>query len=344
MLRLSPFRMLVPTTLAGASRALRDHGPGAALLAGGTDLIPRIKRRQALPEVVVSLHRVRGFAGVRAEGGGLSIGAGTTLAQVASDPLLSRYSALRSAAESAATPQIRGIATIGGNLCLPPRCSYYDKSALWRRAQGSCLRSGGGGCHVAPGSTRCLAVYSGDLAPALVALEARARLVCGLGERIVPVEELFTDDGAAPLAGKSGEVLAEIRLGRFPMDLGGGISPPHGSVGRSVYLKLRRRGSFDYPSLGVAAAASFGADGRVHRCRIALGGIGPAPVLALDAGALLAGGGLEPEAVAAAAAAATRLVKPVENSDFPAAYRRRMTAVFVARALTGLRQGVARRD
>ncbi|MBI4386959.1 MAG: FAD binding domain-containing protein [Elusimicrobia bacterium] len=314
--------MLAPATFAEASRRLRDLGPRASLMAGGTDLVPRFKRRQILPEVVVSLHRVKGSVGIRAEQDGLSIGAGTTLAQVASDPLISRYSALRQAAESAATPQIRSIATIGGNLCLPPRCSYYDRSALWRGAQGSCLRSGSGECHVAPGASRCMAVHSGDLAPALLALGARARLVCGSGERVIPIQELFVDDGIAPLAKKPEEVLAGIHIGR--------------AEGRSVYLKLRRRSSFDYPSLGVAV--SLESDGRARECRIALGGVGPAPVVAHDAGRLLVGGRLEPDVVAAAASVAARLVRPVENSDFTASYRKRMAAVFVARALNGLRE------
>lgn len=273
-------------------------------MAGGTDLIGRMKRRQASPEVVLSLHRARGFSGIRTEGDGLRIGAGTTLAEIAAHPALSRYAALRQAAQSAATPQIRNSATIGGNLCLPPRCSYYDKSALWRQAQGSCLRSGAGACHVAPGASRCMAVYSGDLAAALLALGARVRLASGAGERVIPLEYLFAGDGAAPLVKTPEEIVAAVLLGRAPS--------------RSVYLKLRRRESFDYPSLGVAAAATSRAGGRGRERRIALTGVGPSPVVAGDVQRLLT------------------LARPVENSDFPASYRKRMAAVFVARALAAL--------
>ncbi len=148
--------------------------------------------------------------------------------------------------------------TIGGNLLLDTRCNYYNQTEFWRHSIGYCMKKDGDVCLVAPGSPRCWAISSADSAPVLVSLAAQVRLVSVHGERVIPVSELFRDDGMHPYNKADNEILSEIIL-----------PPAHGW--RSTYLKLRRRGSFDFPILGVAAALRFSSDNTVSDARLTLG-------------------------------------------------------------------------
>lgn len=323
MLRLPPFRLAEPATFEEA--ALLAAAPGARLLAGGTDLLPRLKRGQARPELLVDLGRLPGFRTIARADGGVCLGAGARIAELARHPLLTRYAALRQAAASVATPQIRNQASLGGNLAADTRCVYYDRSALWREGLGQCLRTAEEApCRAAPGSARCLAAVPGDLATALLALGARVRVQGLGGARELPLAELYADEAGAargrPLSLKPGEILAAVLLG----------PPP----GRSGYLKLRRRESFDFAALGVAAALAL-EGGKARRVALALGGAG-IPVLAADAAAALEGEEPTPERVARAAEAARAAFRPVENADYGAAYRRKLAGVYAARLLRSL--------
>ncbi len=301
---------------------LADSGPHAAILAGGTDLIPKLKRRQLKLDTLVSLGRLAKFEGISLQGRDLVIKAGTRLAEFAEDPRIGRFQALAQAAGAAATPAIRNQATLGGNLLLDTRCSFYDKTKHWRGALGHCLKtSAGSACRVAAGSKRCFAANSGDLAPALIAHGARVRFHGTTGEREILLEELYNDDGRRHLRKKRGEILTEVIIETGRTD--------------SAYLKLRRREAFDFPALGVAVALTR--EGKLVRgCRIVLGGVGPAPAVAREASSILNGSQPTEELIAAAAAAAIRYAKPVTNTDFSASYRRRMAGVFVSRALNSL--------
>jgi 4-hydroxybenzoyl-CoA reductase subunit beta len=324
MMRLPPFRYLAARSVAEAAGMVAEHGPAAMLVAGGTDLFPNMKRRQLEPTVLVGLRGVPELAGVRGNArAGLAIGAGTTLTDVAEHPVVrEHFPALATAAGLVSTPPLRNMGTLGGNVCVDPRCNYYNQSHQWRRAIGFCLKKDGDICLVAPGSPRCWAVSSTDTGPVLWSLGARVRLVGARGERVIPLAALYRDDGIAYLAKTPDEVLAEILL------------PPADGL-RSAYLKLRRRGSFDFPILGVAVALRM-EDGLVRDCRIVLGGVASQPREAPEAGALLTGQRLAPEVIERAAEAAARPAKPLDNTDLTHPYRKKMTRVFVARALRRL--------
>ena len=254
MMRLPPFTYLAPRTVADAARALAEHGPAAMPVAGGTDLYPNMKRRQFEPSVLVGLRGIREMRGVGGSAReGLRIGATTTLSAVAEhDEIVREFPALATAAGLVSSPQLRNMGTLGGNLCVDTRCNYYNQSYAWRKAIGFCMKKDGDICLVAPSSSRCWAVTSSDTAPVLWSLGARVRLVGAGGERTVPVESLYRDDGIEYLTRRPDEILAEILL-----------APADGWT--SIYLKLRRRGSFDFPVLGVAIAVRM--EGDVVRAR-----------------------------------------------------------------------------
>ena len=322
MLRLPPFRYLAPRRLDDAAHMLAQEGEQAMLVAGGTDLYPNMKRRQFTPPVLIGLQAVaalKSISGSPEEG--MRLGAGVTLATLANHPqLLQQYSALATAAGSVSTPQLRNAGSIGGNLLLDTRCNYYNQTEFWRHSIGYCMKKDGDVCLVAPGSPRCWAISSADTAPVLVSLNAQARLLSVCGERIVPVRALFRDDGMHPYTKAADEILTEI------------ILPP--AVGwRSVYLKLRRRGSFDFPILGVAVALRTAENGTVADARIVLGAVASHPVEATDAARLLIGQQLVPEVIAEVATVAARRAKPLDNADLTINYRKQITPVFIRRAL-----------
>ena len=323
MIRLPSFTYLAPRTLAAAATAMAEHGRDAMLVAGGTDLYPNMKRRQFEPKVVVGLRGIRELRGVRVESGGWTIGAGTTLSEVSTHPAIARdFPALATAAGLVSSPQLRNMGTIGGNVCVDTRCNYYNQSYEWRKAVGFCMKKDGAICLVAPGSPRCWAVSSSDTAPVLWSLGARVRLFSTAGERTIPVEALYRDDGIEYLAKQPGEILTDVLL-------------PAADGWRSAYLKLRRRGSFDFPVLGVAVAARMDGD-VVREARIVLGAVASLPRPAERAAAELVGQRLTRDLVTRVADLAAGPSKPLDNTDFTHPYRKRVTRVFVARALAAI--------
>src|SRR3989441_8500223 len=261
MMRLPPFTYLAPTTVAHAARLLGEHGADAMIVAGGTDLYPNMKRRQFEPKVLIGLGEIGELRGVRGSAGhGLSVGPMTTLTAVSRHAEIVRhYPALATAAGLVSSPQLRNMGTIGGNVCVDTRCNYYNQSFEWRKAIGFCMKKDGDICLVAPGSPRCWAVSSSDTAPVLWSLGARVRLVGAARERTVPMAALYRDDGIEYLAKQPDEVVADILL-------------PPAKGWRSAYLKLRRRGSFDFSMLGVAVALRM--EGEIVRdARIVLGAV-----------------------------------------------------------------------
>jgi 4-hydroxybenzoyl-CoA reductase subunit beta len=327
MMRLPRFRYLAPRTLAEAAAVLGDLGPDAALLAGGTDLLPNMKRRQQTPAALVGL---RGVAELRARSGdgssGLTLGAMTRLSEVAGDrELAAAWPALARAASLVGTPPLRNVGTLGGNLCLDTRCTYWNQTHEWRRAIGFCLKRDGDTCWVAPGSSRCWAVSSTDTAPVLCALGAEVTLAAREGERRVPVADLFADDGIRHLARRPGEILAAVHL------------PAPGPGERATYLKLRRRGTVDFPVLGVAARVRLSASGTVDAASLFLGGVGSRPQRARDAETFLVGRRLaDPETVEEASRLAAQVAKPLQNTDFALGWRKGVAREYAARALREL--------
>ncbi len=323
-MRLPPFTYLAPVSVTDAVKLMADHGPEAMLVAGGTDLYPNMKRRQFEPSVLVGLRGIRDLTGVRGSAAtGMTIGAGTILTAVSEHAEIARsYPALATAAGLVSSPQLRNMGTIGGNVCVDTRCNYYNQSYQWRKAVNFCIKKDGEICLVAPGSHRCWAVSSSDTAPVLWSLGAKVRLVGPKGERVIPISALYQDDGIQYLSKQPGEVVVEIVL-------------PPAEGWRSAYLKLRRRGSFDFPVLGVAVALRMDGD-TVKEAAITLGAVASQPRPAPDAAALLVGQRLSSELIARVAEAASRPSKPLDNTDLTHPYRKKMTRVFVARALKGL--------
>lgn len=322
MLRLPPFRYLAPNTIEQAANMLAQEGEQTMLVAGGTDLYPNMKRRQFAPPVLIGL---RGIAALKHISGspeeGMHIGAGVTLTTLANHPVISEhYVALATASGSVSTPQLRNMGTIGGNVLLDTRCNYYNQTEFWRHSIDYCMKKDGEVCLVAPGSPRCWAISSADTAPVLVSLDAQVRLVSVRGERVIPVRELFRDDGMNPYTRANDEILSEIIL-------------PPANGWRSVYFKLRRRGSFDFPILGVAAALRFASDGSVADARLTLGAVASHPVEATDAVRLLLGQRLTPELISEVATLASKRSKPLDNADLTINYRKQVTPVYIRRAL-----------
>ena len=324
MMRLPSFDYVAPKTVDDAIRAMKEAGPDGMLVAGGTDLYPNMKRRQFEPKTLVGLRAIGELRGVR--GGardGVTIGACTTLTAVATHAAIARdYPALATAAGVVSSPQLRNMGTLGGNVCVDTRCNYYNQSFEWRQAIGFCMKKDGDICLVAPSSDRCWAVSSSDTAPVLWSLGARLRLNGPGGERTIPVAALFHDDGIQYLSKRADEIVTEIML-------------PPAEGWRSVYLKLRRRGSFDFPILGVAAAVRLEGD-VVREARIVLGAVASTPREAPKAAEVLVGRRLTTETIEAAAEAAAGPAKPLDNTDLTHPYRKKVTRIFVARALARL--------
>lgn len=322
MLRLPPFDYRAARTLEEAASLLAEHGSRGMVVAGGTDLYPNMKRRQQEPAVVIGLRSVAGLSAIEAvDGSGLRIGATATLHSVASNRLvLERVPALATAAGLVSTPHLRRMGTFGGNLCLDTRCTYYDQNYHWRKSIDFCLKKDGAICWVAPNSRRCWAVSSSDTAPVAVALRARLTLVSAAGSRTIGAAELFCDDGIAYLTRRPDEILSSIE---FP-DLSGW---------RMSYAKLRRRGSFDFPILGVAAAVKLH-DGVVEDVRLVLGAVGSSPVDQSALAAPLIGARPSREAIQSVAAEAYKGARPLDNTDLNYAWRKKMARVYVERALS----------
>ncbi len=326
MLRLPDFTYIRPRTLAEASSALEELGAEAMAVAGGTDVYPKMKRGQFTPRYLVSLGHVEEHRGIRREDGrGLWVGAGETLSAVAGHEVVRReFPALAAAAGLVSTLQLRNAGTIGGNLFVDTRCNYYDQSFFWRQAVGFCLKKDGDICLVAPKSRVCLAICSSDTAPVLSSLGAEAVLVSGRGSRQVPLDTLYRDDGIDYLAKRPEELLQ-------------GVWIPEASFGwRNVYLKLRRRGSFDFPVLGVAGALRMAASGTCEAAKVVLTAVASAPKVVEDAPRVLCGKPVDTASIEEAAELAMRVSHPLDNADMDYWYRKRMTRVYVTRALRQL--------
>ena len=325
MMRLPLFEFRAPRTIEEAARILDGEGANAMPLAGGTDLLPNMKRRQQVPRTLMSLRHIEILTNIHLDHSATRLGACLTLTEIAADQRFRNgLNALSQAASFVATPHIRNMATLGGNLCLDTRCNYYDQNYEWRKSINFCLKKDGSTCWVAPGSPKCVAVSSTDTAPALIALCARVRLVSRAGEREVSLSDLYNNDGMNYIRRRPDEILAEVLLDSL-------------DGWKSTYWKLRRRGSFDFPVLSVAAAAKFSSNGIVEDARIVVGSVASRPLVAVEAAKSLFHQSLNEETIANAATHAARIAKPLDNTDFDMTWRKKVTAEFVTYALRELR-------
>ncbi|HKC19325.1 MAG TPA: FAD binding domain-containing protein [Candidatus Dormibacteraeota bacterium] len=295
-----------------------DSGPRAMFVAGGTDLYPKLKRRQFEIDTLIGLDFLP--RGVRNGSDVCVVDAATTLAEATNDPhLIERFAGYAQAAGLVSSPPLRNAGTIGGNLCVDTRCNYYDMTYEWRKAAGYCLKKDGDICLVAPSSPRCWAVSSSDTAPMAIALEATVTLVGPGGERELAVADLYRDDGIDYMAKQPSEVVTELRLRAAPQT-------------RTAYVKLRRRGSIDFPIAGAAVAIQLDAD-VVAACRIVLSAVASHPLEAVAAQQFLVGRRLDAETIREVAELAAKPAKPLDNADLSHAWRKRMVRVIVERAL-----------
>jgi 4-hydroxybenzoyl-CoA reductase subunit beta len=324
MMRLPYFRYHAPRTLREAADLLALAPSETMLMAGGTDVLPNMKRRQQVPATLIGLRHVAELRQI-INGDGLRVGASITLTElVRHAQVRARYTGLWQAAGQVATPPLRNMGTLGGNLCLDTRCNYYDQNYEWRKAISFCMKKDGDVCWVAPSSSRCLAVSSTDTAPALIALGATATLVSAEGARELAVSDMFQNDGIHYLTRRPTEILTSVHL-------------PNLEGWRSAYWKLRRRGAFDFPVLSVAAAAKLSPEGIVESARIVLGAVASRPVEAPHAAAALIGQPLSDAVIAHAADLAAQPSRPMDNTDFSLIWRKRVTRDFVGYALRELR-------
>ena len=322
MPQMPEFRLARPATYAEAA-ALLAAEPGARLLAGGTDLVPNLRRGLERPPIMVDLGAVQGGTEMAFGADALVLAAGVTLAQLAGDARLAGpWQAIGEAARAAAGPGHRTVATLGGNLCLDTRCMFYNQSEWWRRANAYCLKRGGDTCHVAPQGQRCHAAFSGDLAPALIALGAEAECLSCRGTRRIALADAYRDDGAAHLTLERDEVLVRLRV------------PAPAAAAVSGYRKARVRGAMDFPLAGVACALGV-SEGAICALRIALTGTNSHPLLLQGTEALL-GRPLDEAGLAALGKWVQQQVSPMRTTVTQSHYRRRVAAVLAQRLVREL--------
>ena len=322
-MHLDPFELHRPASVEDAVACAEQYAGQSDYLGGGTDLLPNYKMHINLRPHVIALDGVTELA----QHDLTRIGAMTRLADLETDATFAgAYPGLFEAVRDVATPLVRASGTVGGNLLVETRCFFFNQSYFWRQSLGFCLKADGDACHVVPQKERCYATFSGDLAPALAVLGARVEIAGASGRRDIPLLDMYDakGDGIHRHRLAPGELVVAVHL------------PEDARRLRSTYLKLRIRPSFDFPELGVAAAAEF-SDGRVERLRLVVGGLETYP---RDFSALtdpLHGAELGEPEVRTLAEAVQRTVRPVHNTFLAPDYRKRMTGVYVRRALDRLR-------
>ncbi len=319
---LPEFKLLRPRTVDDAIGYLAKHAENIRVLAGGTDLIPSMRQKLFEPQYVLDIRHIPELNGIRHNSGiAVDIGALTTLTAIErSDFLRQHYPVLTEAARTVASPLLRNMGTIGGNICLDTRCLWYNQSLTWRKGCGFCIKKDGDLCHVAPGGSKCWAVFSGDTPPALLCLNAEIEIASAAGRRRVPLREFYTGLGDEYRKLNSNELVTRVFL-------------PESSAGyRGIYRKLRVRGSIDYPLAGVAFVMKR-SNGHVADAKLAITAVNPAPVLVKGVTQMLAGKSLDESLAEAVGDLAAKTAKPLTTSALTPEYRREMIRVFTKRVV-----------
>ncbi|MBA3913313.1 MAG: FAD binding domain-containing protein [Acidobacteriales bacterium] len=315
------FKLLRPRTLPEALGLLAQHGNNVRVIAGGTDLIPSMRQKLFTPPYLLDIRHIAELKGIRPGDAEVEIGALTSIRDIEHSHFLRQhYPVLTEAAVTVASPVLRNMGTIGGNICLDTRCLWYNQSLQWRTACGFCIKKDGDLCHVAPGGTKCWAAFSGDTPPALLCLDAEIEIAGPNGTRRQPLRDFYTGLGDNYRKLEPNELLTRIFL-------------PTATAGyHGIYRKLRIRGSIDYPLAGVAIAMKR-SNGHIEDARIGLTAVNPAPVLVKGAQQLLSGKIMDDDLAAAAGDLAAKTAKPLTTSALTPEYRREMIRVFTKRAI-----------
>ena len=319
---LPQFRLLRPRAVEEAVGYLCKHAGNVRVLAGGTDLIPSMRQKLFEPDYVLDLRGIMELREVRPQpDGSVEIGALTTLRTIEKSAYLRRhYSVLTEAAATVASPVLRNMGTIGGNICLDTRCLWYNQSLTWRKGCGFCIKKDGNLCHVAPGGTKCWAAFSGDTPPALLCLDAEIEIAGADGTRRIALRDFYTGDGENYRKLQPAELVTRVFLPAASADY------------RGIYRKLRVRGSIDYPLAGVAIVMRR-SNGHVSDARLAITAVNPAPLLVQRAGEMLIGKAVDEALADAVGDLAARTAKPLTTSALTPEYRREMIRVFTKRAV-----------
>ena len=330
-MRLPRFEHLKPTSLEECLEVLAESGQEAGLMAGGTDLLCNMKFGVIKPRKVVSIRSLPELCQVSADGeGSLHIGACATLSDLLQNPLVAEsFPALRNAIKSVGSVHVRNMATISGNICLAPRCWYYNQSRQWRSALAACHREGGKECHAIKGAQRCHAINSSDTAPILMALDARVCLRKKDGERWLPLREFFRDDGNRHTVLEAGEMLTSVVVAKAS------------ARNRSLFMKVQLRRGLDF-AIG-SIGASLRRNGKGEEIALVMNSLSSAPLILAKASQAVMAEGFAEAAIAKAATAARGELGPLTNLFTSAAYKRRIVEVLVRRALADLKKGAATR-
>jgi 4-hydroxybenzoyl-CoA reductase subunit beta len=321
-LSLPQFRLLRPQAIEEAVACLAKHAGNVRVLAGGTDLIPSMRQKLFEPGCVLDLRGLSELRGIRPQTNGVvEIGALTTLSAIEKSTYLRQhYPVLTEAAATVASPVLRNMGTVGGNICLDTRCLWYNQSLTWRKGCGFCIKKDGNLCHVAPGGRKCWAAFSGDTPPALLCLNAEIEIAGPDGRRRISLRDFYTGDGENYRKLLPTELVTRVFL------------PAESADYRGIYRKLRVRGSIDYPLAGVAVAMKR-SNGHVADARIAITAVNPAPLLLQHAGEMLIGRAVDEALADAVGDLAARTAKPLTTSALTPEYRREMIRVFTKRAV-----------
>jgi 4-hydroxybenzoyl-CoA reductase subunit beta len=322
---LPEFEIARPTTLAEALAARTAH-PRSALLGGGTDLVVNIRRGIAAPPLLIDMTGIAELRAIKVDEHTLEIGASVTLAQLSGHPaVVAHYPVVAQAAQVIAGPTHRNMGTVGGNLCLDTRCIFYNQSEWWRAANHHCLKTSGDVCHVAPKSHGvCFATFSGDLAPALLTLDAEVDVAGPKGRRTLPLADLYIGharhdgsfgDGKNYLSLTAGEFVTAVRVRNAGL--------------RSAYDKIRVRRSIEFPVCGVAVALKRDG-GMLADLRVAVTGTNPRPVL-LHGTSALCGGALDARVFEGLDALVRDQIMAMKTTFTPGHYRRRVAGVLARR-------------
>ena len=328
MLRLHEYTYHRPVTVAAAAELLAAYPGRAMLIAGGTDLVPNMKHGLFTPQHVIALKQIPELRGITEQDGELVIGAAETLTTVSrNDDVRRHFPSLARAAGSVAGPQLRNMGTIGGNLCLDTRCTYYNQTFFWRNALGFCLKKDGEVCHVTKVGKKCVAAHSADTAPVLMTLGAVADLASVDGTRSVPVAQFFVADGIENTVRGWNEIVTRVRIPLPPTSL------------RMAFTKVRQRGAVDFALLNIAVAADIDDGGSVVDMRIVVSALGSRPRVISGLDKVAIGRVLDDDTITAIAERAHQQCHPLTNIIVDPDWRRAMVPVHVRRALDEIRNG-----
>ena len=330
MLRLLPYAYHRPSTVEEAAGLLAEHAEDAMLMAGGTDLMPNMKHRLFSPSHVIALKGIPSLHGITVRDGTLAIGAAESLTTISRHPLVRTHApSLAEAAGLVAGPQLRNMGTIGGNICLDTRCTYYNQTWFWRQALGFCLKKDGDVCHVTKTGRKCVAAHSADTPPVLMTLGASVELVSQQGLRTLPVSDLFVADGIWNSVRRPDEILVRV------------LVPLPDARTRTAYRKLRQRNAIDFPLLNVAVAVDELDDGTIADVRLVVSALGSRPRQVSGLDRIVAGRSLHDDVIDEIAKRAHAQCHPLTNIIVDTDWRRAMVPVYVRRALEGLKPSAA---